>query len=173
MGMGWEVGRKRGTLGPSLRLRGSRVGTLVTARLGQQLWGPGSVPGHAPTLSHPSQYTANLEQELQNLTVDMKSLDLLSPAGHRDLRALQSSGLGNIHYPGFLIQVRVGPSGQSAIECRGPQRIWGVCLTLPQPSISPQLPISLGGTPDQVLRPVQVSLGRSERASNTRLCPWS
>ncbi|KAF6105704.1 prominin 2 [Phyllostomus discolor] len=53
-----------------------------------------------------SQYMANLDQELQNLTVDMKSLDLLSPAGHRDLTALQNSGLGNIHYPGFLIQIQ-------------------------------------------------------------------
>ncbi|KAM8787352.1 prominin-2 isoform 2-T2 [Rhynchonycteris naso] len=53
-----------------------------------------------------SQYMANLEQELQNLKVNMESLDLLSPAGHRDLKALQSSGLGNIHYPGFLIQIQ-------------------------------------------------------------------
>ncbi|XP_070285782.1 prominin-2 [Myotis yumanensis] len=51
-----------------------------------------------------SQYSAKLEQELQNLKMDMESLDLLSPAGFRDLKALQSSGLSNIHYPGFLIQ---------------------------------------------------------------------
>ncbi|XP_054431487.1 prominin-2 [Pteronotus mesoamericanus] len=53
-----------------------------------------------------SQYMANLEKELQNLTVDIKTLDLLSPAGHRDLKALQSSGLGDIHYPGFLTQIQ-------------------------------------------------------------------
>ncbi|XP_059515101.1 prominin-2 isoform X3 [Myotis daubentonii] len=53
-----------------------------------------------------SQYSAKLEQELQNLKVDMESLDLLSPAGLRDLQALQSSGLSNIHYPGFLIQTK-------------------------------------------------------------------
>lgn len=52
-----------------------------------------------------SQYSAKLEQELQNFKVDMESLDLLSPAGLRDLKALQSSGLSNIHYPGFLIQI--------------------------------------------------------------------
>nr|KAF6269438.1 prominin 2 [Myotis myotis] len=51
-----------------------------------------------------SQYSAKLEQKLQNLKVDMESLNLLSPAGLRDLKALQSSGLSNIHYPGFLIQ---------------------------------------------------------------------
>ncbi|XP_066233780.1 prominin-2 isoform X1 [Saccopteryx leptura] len=53
-----------------------------------------------------SQYMAKLEQELQNLKVNMESLDLLSPAGHRDLKALQSSGLGDIRYPGFLIQIQ-------------------------------------------------------------------
>ncbi|XP_036912646.1 prominin-2 isoform X1 [Sturnira hondurensis] len=53
-----------------------------------------------------SQYMARLEQELQNLTVDVKSLDLLSPAGHRDLRALQSSELGNIHYSSFFTQIQ-------------------------------------------------------------------
>ncbi|XP_015417748.1 PREDICTED: prominin-2 isoform X2 [Myotis davidii] len=51
-----------------------------------------------------SQYSTKLEQELQNLKVDMENLDLLSPAGLRDLQALQSSGLSNIDYPGFLIQ---------------------------------------------------------------------
>lgn len=35
----------------------------------------------------------------------MKNLDLLSPAAHRDLEALQSSGLENIHYSTFLDQV--------------------------------------------------------------------
>ncbi|XP_027973041.1 prominin-2 [Eumetopias jubatus] len=53
-----------------------------------------------------SQYTAKLQQELQNLKVDMKNLDLLSPAAHRDLEALQSSGLEKIHYSGFLVQIQ-------------------------------------------------------------------
>lgn len=53
----------------------------------------------------PSQYTAKLQQELQNLKVDMKNLDLLSPAAHRDLEALQSSGLEKIHYSSFFVQV--------------------------------------------------------------------
>ncbi|XP_019581421.2 prominin-2 isoform X1 [Rhinolophus sinicus] len=53
-----------------------------------------------------SQYTASLEQELPNLKVDLESVDLLSPAGHRDLRALQSSGLGGLQYPGFLLQIQ-------------------------------------------------------------------
>ncbi|XP_015998386.2 prominin-2 isoform X2 [Rousettus aegyptiacus] len=53
-----------------------------------------------------SQYTAKLERELQNLRVRVEDLDLLSPAGHRDLEALQSSGLGGIHYPGFLAQIQ-------------------------------------------------------------------
>lgn len=99
---------------------------LVTPlpHLERQLWGPGSEPGRAPSLSPLSQYSATLEQELQNLKVDMESLDLLSPAGLRDLTALQSSGLSNIHYPDFLIQVSSGPSGQTAAEQRGPQRSW-------------------------------------------------
>ncbi|XP_025782987.1 prominin-2 [Puma concolor] len=53
-----------------------------------------------------SQYTAKLQQELQNLKIDVKNLDLLSPAAHRDLEALQSSGLENIHYSTFLDQIQ-------------------------------------------------------------------
>ncbi|XP_059044413.1 prominin-2 isoform X1 [Mustela lutreola] len=53
-----------------------------------------------------SQYTAKLQQELQNLKVDMKNLDLLSPAAHRDLEALQSSGIEKIHYSTFLVQIQ-------------------------------------------------------------------
>ncbi|KAF0876560.1 PROM2 protein, partial [Crocuta crocuta] len=53
-----------------------------------------------------SQYTTKLQQELRNLKVDMKHLDLLSPAAHRDLEALQSSGLENIHYSSFLVQTQ-------------------------------------------------------------------
>ncbi|XP_036118930.1 prominin-2 [Molossus molossus] len=53
-----------------------------------------------------SQYVADLKEKFQNFKVDMKNLDLLSPAGLQDLKALQSSGLGNIHYPGFLIQIQ-------------------------------------------------------------------
>lgn len=97
---------------------------LVTAYLVQQLQGPGSAAGHALTLSSPSQYTAKLERELQNLRVRVEDLDLLSPAGHRDLEALQSSGLGGIHYPGFLAQVS-GALGPDRGEQRGPQRSWG------------------------------------------------
>ncbi|XP_039728509.1 prominin-2 [Pteropus medius] len=53
-----------------------------------------------------SQYTAKLERELQKLRVGVEDLDLLSPAGRRDLEALQSSGLGSIHYPGYLAQIQ-------------------------------------------------------------------
>ncbi|XP_034515456.1 prominin-2 isoform X4 [Ailuropoda melanoleuca] len=53
-----------------------------------------------------SQYTAKLQQELQNLKVDMKNLDLLSPAAHRDLEALQSSGIEKVHYSSFLVQIQ-------------------------------------------------------------------
>ncbi|XP_039087670.1 prominin-2 isoform X1 [Hyaena hyaena] len=53
-----------------------------------------------------SQYTTKLQKELRNLKVDMKHLDLLSPAAHRDLEALQNSGLENIHYSSFLVQIQ-------------------------------------------------------------------
>ncbi|XDB54964.1 PREDICTED: prominin-2 isoform X1 [Capra hircus] len=53
-----------------------------------------------------SQYTVKLQQELQKLKVDVKNLDLLSPAARRDLEALQSSGLESIHYPGFLAEIQ-------------------------------------------------------------------
>ncbi|XP_060043273.1 prominin-2 isoform X2 [Erinaceus europaeus] len=52
-----------------------------------------------------SQYTSKLHQDLQNLKVDMEKLDLLNSASRRDLKALQRSGLENIHYPGFLVQI--------------------------------------------------------------------
>ncbi|XP_031547777.2 prominin-2 [Vicugna pacos] len=53
-----------------------------------------------------SQYTTKLQQELQKLKVDVKNLDLLSPAARQDLEALQSSGLENIPYPGFLVEIQ-------------------------------------------------------------------
>ncbi|KAF4016024.1 hypothetical protein G4228_007766 [Cervus hanglu yarkandensis] len=53
-----------------------------------------------------SQYTVKLQQELQKLKVDVQNLDLLSPAARRDLEALQSSGLEDIHYPGFLVEIQ-------------------------------------------------------------------
>ncbi|XP_008057233.1 prominin-2 [Carlito syrichta] len=53
-----------------------------------------------------SQYTGKLQQELHNLRVDIQSLNLLSPAARRDLEALQSSGLENIRYPDFLVQIQ-------------------------------------------------------------------
>ncbi|XP_057598189.1 prominin-2 isoform X3 [Hippopotamus amphibius kiboko] len=53
-----------------------------------------------------SQYTAKLQEELQKLNVDVKNLDLLSPAARRDLKALQNSGLESIHYPAFLVEIQ-------------------------------------------------------------------
>uniref|UniRef100_A0A9W3GV77 Prominin-2 n=1 Tax=Camelus bactrianus TaxID=9837 RepID=A0A9W3GV77_CAMBA len=53
-----------------------------------------------------SQYTTKLQQELQKIKVDVKNLDLLSPAARQDLEALQSSGLENIPYPGFLVEIQ-------------------------------------------------------------------
>lgn len=52
------------------------------------------------------QYTHKLQQELQSFKVDLKDLDLLSPAARQDLEALQSSGLEKIHYRGFLEQIQ-------------------------------------------------------------------
>ncbi|XP_049552400.1 prominin-2 isoform X3 [Orcinus orca] len=53
-----------------------------------------------------SEYTAKLQQELHKLKVDVKNLDLLSPAARQDLEALQSSGIESIHYPGFLVEIQ-------------------------------------------------------------------
>ncbi|EPY86271.1 prominin-2-like protein [Camelus ferus] len=74
--------------------------------ISQQLWGPGSDTECAPTLPFLSQYTTKLQQELQKIKVDVKNLDLLSPAARQDLEALQSSGLENIPYPGFLVEIQ-------------------------------------------------------------------
>ncbi|KAM6178277.1 prominin-2 [Rhynchocyon petersi] len=52
------------------------------------------------------QYTAQVKQELQKLKLDMRGLDLLKPAIHQDLKALQSSGLEKIHYQDFLTQTQ-------------------------------------------------------------------
>lgn len=53
-----------------------------------------------------SQYTHKLQQNLQNFKPDVQNLDLLTPEGHRDLEALQSSGLENVNYQDFLVQIR-------------------------------------------------------------------
>lgn len=115
---------------------------LGTPSPGQQLWGPGSVAGCAPTLSPPSQYTASLEQELPNLKVDLENVDLLSPAGHRDLQALQSSGLGGLQYPGFLLQVSSGSPGQTTAEQarRGAGGASHLVLALCLPLAPPHVP---------------------------------
>ncbi|EGW04971.1 Prominin-2 [Cricetulus griseus] len=52
------------------------------------------------------QYAHKFEQELQNFKVEVKDLELLSPAAHRDLEALQGSGLEKIHYGDFLVQIQ-------------------------------------------------------------------
>lgn len=54
------------------------------------------------------QYTHKLQQELQNFKLDVKGLDLLSPAARRDLEALQGSGLEKIHFRDFFVQVGEG-----------------------------------------------------------------
>nr|XP_048315843.1 prominin-2 [Myodes glareolus] len=51
-------------------------------------------------------YTQKLQDELQNFKVDVKDLDLLSPAARRDLEALQGSRLEKIHYGNFLVQIQ-------------------------------------------------------------------
>ncbi|XP_037383749.2 prominin-2 [Talpa occidentalis] len=53
-----------------------------------------------------NQYAAKLRQKVQSLKVNVQSLDLLSPAARRDLEALKSSGIENIHYPGFFAQIQ-------------------------------------------------------------------
>ncbi|XP_071064808.1 prominin-2 isoform X2 [Dasypus novemcinctus] len=53
-----------------------------------------------------SQYTAKLRQELRRLQVDVRDLDLLSPAARRDLEALRRSGLEQVPYADFLAQIR-------------------------------------------------------------------
>ncbi|KAM7327379.1 hypothetical protein ACRRTK_013746 [Alexandromys fortis] len=52
------------------------------------------------------QYTQKFQEELQNFRVDVKDLDLLSPAARRDLEALQGSRLEKIHYGNFLVQIQ-------------------------------------------------------------------
>ncbi|XP_041526438.1 prominin-2-like isoform X2 [Microtus oregoni] len=52
------------------------------------------------------QYTQKFQEELQNFKVDVKNLDLLSPAARRDLEALQGSRLEKIHYGNFLVQIQ-------------------------------------------------------------------
>jgi hypothetical protein len=69
----------------------------ISKVLSQQL----NISPHPP----PTQYTNKLQGEFQSFKVDMKDLDLLSPAAHRDLEALQSSGMEKINYHDFLVQV--------------------------------------------------------------------
>ncbi|KAF7476297.1 hypothetical protein GHT09_012655 [Marmota monax] len=53
-----------------------------------------------------SQYTHNLQQNLQNFKPNVQNLELLSPEAHRDLEALQNSGLEKVDYQAFLVQIQ-------------------------------------------------------------------
>ncbi|KAM4804721.1 prominin-2-like [Urocitellus parryii] len=53
-----------------------------------------------------SQYTHNLQQNLQNFKPNVQNLELLSPEAHRDLEALQSSGLEKVNYQAFRVQIQ-------------------------------------------------------------------
>ncbi|XP_077884596.1 prominin-2 [Ictidomys tridecemlineatus] len=53
-----------------------------------------------------SQYTHNLQQNLQNFKPNVQNLELLSPEAHRDLEALQSSGLDKVNYQAFRVQIQ-------------------------------------------------------------------
>ncbi|KAM6179177.1 prominin-2 [Erethizon dorsatum] len=53
-----------------------------------------------------SQYAEKLQWDLQSFKVDVKDPDLLSPEAHRDLEALQTSGVESISYRDFLAQIR-------------------------------------------------------------------
>nr|XP_027775615.1 prominin-2 [Marmota flaviventris] len=53
-----------------------------------------------------SQYTHSLQQNLQNFKPNVQNLELLSPEAHRDLEALQNSGLEKVHYQAFLVQIQ-------------------------------------------------------------------
>nr|XP_008252108.1 prominin-2 isoform X1 [Oryctolagus cuniculus] len=53
-----------------------------------------------------SQFTHKLQWEVQSLKMDVQNLDLLTPAAHRDLEALRSSGIENITYRDLLVQIQ-------------------------------------------------------------------
>ncbi|XP_062064737.1 prominin-2 isoform X2 [Lepus europaeus] len=53
-----------------------------------------------------SQFTHKLQWEVQSLKMDLQNLDLLTPAAHRDLEALRSSGIENITYRDLLVQIQ-------------------------------------------------------------------
>ncbi|XP_017195503.2 prominin-2 isoform X3 [Oryctolagus cuniculus] len=53
-----------------------------------------------------SQFTQKLQWEVQSLKMDVQNLDLLTPAAHRDLEALRSSGIENITYRDLLVQIQ-------------------------------------------------------------------
>lgn len=111
---------------------------------------------------------------MQNFKVDMESLDLLSPAGLRDLKALQSSGLSNIHYPGFLIQVSRGPLRPDRCRTEGPEEELEGCIS---PCPGPGRGVGGGLSPDHVAQTmcgVPILLGWGECPPNPRVCrcPW-
>ncbi|XP_040850001.1 prominin-2 isoform X1 [Ochotona curzoniae] len=53
-----------------------------------------------------SQFAQKLQQQVQGLKMDMQELDLLTPAAHRDLEALKSSGIESINYQDLLVQIQ-------------------------------------------------------------------
>lgn len=53
-----------------------------------------------------NQYSAKLQQKVQSLTVNVQNLDMQNPATLQDLEALKNSGMENIHYPDFMVQIQ-------------------------------------------------------------------
>lgn len=88
--------------------------------------------------------------------MDVQNLDLLSPAARRDLEALQSSGLEDIHYPGFLVEVSSGHLRADLGRSEEPTEEvgWGtVSPHLGHPlSLTSLGPLLLGMSPDPVPR---------------------
>ncbi|KAM4803763.1 prominin-2-like isoform X2 [Urocitellus parryii] len=114
--MGHRFADTPGNLPPSLNLShllGMRknVSVLLTyqqCREGAALWKVLQLDDSYNLEKHLdlSQYTHNLQQNLQNFKPNVQNLELLSPEAHRDLEALQSSGLEKVNYQAFRVQIQ-------------------------------------------------------------------
>ncbi|XP_077648027.1 prominin-2 isoform X2 [Urocitellus parryii] len=93
-----------------------------------------------------SQYTHNLQQNLQNFKPNVQNLELLSPEAHRDLEALQSSGLEKVNYQAFRVQIQ-SPVVKTDLEQLA-QELQGLAQAQGNSSLGQQLRMEAHGLRD-------------------------
>ncbi|KAM4797625.1 prominin-2-like isoform X2 [Urocitellus parryii] len=86
------------------------------------------------------------QQNLQNFKPNVQNLELLSPEAHRDLEALQSSGLEKVNYQAFRVQIQ-SPVVKTDLEQLA-QELQGLAQAQGNSSLGQQLRMEAHGLRD-------------------------